>query len=129
MSRNLLIISMVLMCLACRAMSQEEHETQILIGGVDYSPALRVAGETYRTAVEKVQNASQAVKSFAKNSYEDHVRPIVEPSVTWVTEATSAVWDKIKTSLSDYWIDPDSQERINLNISGTTNGTQRTQPG
>ncbi|KAG5842914.1 hypothetical protein ANANG_G00182810 [Anguilla anguilla] len=99
MSRNLLIISLVLVCLAWRAMSQDEDDTHFSVAGVEVSGVLKMAEDTYRTAVEKVNHATEAVKSFAETSYEDYLKPAIEPSITWVTTA----WDNTKTKLSDYW--------------------------
>ncbi|KAG7457708.1 hypothetical protein MATL_G00229970 [Megalops atlanticus] len=98
MSGKLRILTLVLVLQACLTTSADAQE-----GEDDSTGILDMAGEAYRTAVEKVQTAGKAVKGFAESSYQDHVKPIIDPSITWATETVALVWEKVKTKLEDFW--------------------------
>uniref|UniRef100_A0A674B579 Apolipoprotein C-IV n=1 Tax=Salmo trutta TaxID=8032 RepID=A0A674B579_SALTR len=63
-------------------------------GDSDSEGVLHRATEAYR-----YKQTHKVVQAFAGAYYEDHIKPVADPYMDWVSASTSSFWDRVKEKM------------------------------
>uniref|UniRef100_A0A8C5G995 Uncharacterized protein n=1 Tax=Gouania willdenowi TaxID=441366 RepID=A0A8C5G995_GOUWI len=57
---------------------------------------------SYRETKEKIQGYGELAQGYADAFYEDHIQPVTDTYVEWVSSLKDSMWEKIQSNMENY---------------------------
>ncbi|XP_067093792.1 apolipoprotein C-IV [Osmerus mordax] len=98
MQKMMLVVALVLLMQVCEPILAQ---TPTGLGSESEPGILQRVSDRYRNGVARVQGIGGTVLGYAGAYYEDHIKPVTDPYINWVSSFSRSLYDRVQQFQSD----------------------------